>query len=84
MAANRAACRRRGIAPVIPYRENAKQRPSFFPKLLYKTRARVEQAVGKLKRFKRIALRCEKTAESYAAFVSFACGLILIKSVHTA
>ncbi len=69
---------------MIPYRENAKQRPSFFPKLLYKTRARVEQAVGKLKRFKRIALRCEKTAESYAAFVSFACGLILIKSVHTA
>ena len=40
--------------------------------------------MGKLKRFKRIAMRCEKTAESYAAFVGFACGLILVKSVHRA
>ena len=40
--------------------------------------------MGKLKRFKRVALRCEKTAESYGAFVAFACSLILVKSVHTA
>jgi transposase len=38
--------------------------------------------MGKLKRFKRIAMRCEKTAESYAAFVSFACTLILVKFIH--
>ncbi len=33
-AANRAACRRRRIIPVIPYRANAnaKARPAFFPK----------------------------------------------------
>ncbi len=82
--ANRAACRKRGIIPVIPHRSNAKDRPKFFPKLLYKTRARVEQAMGKLKRFKRVAMRCEKTAVSYCAFVEFACALILIKSVHRA
>ena len=81
--ANRAACRRRGILPVIPHRENAKNRPKFFPKQLYKTRARVEQAMGKLKRFKRVAMRCDKTADSYGAFVAFACILILVKSVHT-
>jgi transposase len=52
--------------------------------LLYKARARIEQAVGKLKRFKRIALRCEKTAKNFASFVALACSLILIKSVHTA
>jgi hypothetical protein len=52
--ANRDACRKRGIAPVIPYRSNAKNKPKFFPKLLYKTRARIEQAVGKLKRLKRV------------------------------
>jgi transposase len=52
--------------------------------LLYKTRARIEQAMGKLKRFKRVAVRCEKTAESYAAIVGFACMLILVKSVHRA
>jgi transposase len=56
---------------------------AFFPKTLYKARARIEQAVGKLKRFKRIALRCEKTAQNYRSFVALALGFILIKSVHT-
>jgi transposase len=82
--ANRAAAHARGITPVIPRRENSKQRGRFFPKLLYKLRARIEQTIGKLKRFKRVAMRCDKTDTSYSAFVSFACGLILIKSVHTA
>lgn len=41
--ANRAACRERGIVPVIPHRSNAKDRPSFFPKILYRGRARIEQ-----------------------------------------
>ena len=81
---NRDAARKRGICPVIPYRSNAKDRPAVFPKGLYRRRARIEQAIGKLKRFKRVALRCEKTAESYAAIVAFACSLILVKSVHTA
>ena len=68
---------------VIPHKSNAIDRPAFFPKILYKARARIEQAVGKLKRFKRIALRCEKTAQNYASFVALALGFILIKSVHT-
>src|SRR4249920_2192679 len=59
-------------------------RVAFFPKTLYKARARIEQAVGKLKRFKRIAPRCEKTAQNYGSFVALALGFILIKSVHTA
>ena len=81
---NREAARRRGIRPVIPHRSNAKDRPAFFPRRPYRQRTRIEQAIGKLKRFKRVALRCEKTAENYAAIVAFACGLILVKSVHTA
>ena len=79
---NREAARKRGICPVIPYRSNTKNKPAFFPKILYKTRARIEQTMGKLKRFKRIALRCEKTAQNYAALIAFVCGIILIKSVH--
>jgi len=39
--ANRAAARRRGICPVIPYRENTKHKPAFFPKILYAGRARM-------------------------------------------
>jgi transposase len=79
---NRQAARQRGICPVIPYRSNAKKRPAFFPRILYKGRGRIEQTIGKLKRFKRIALRCEKTAENYISLIAFACGLILVKSVH--
>ncbi len=82
--ANRAAALARGITPVIPRRANSKERGRFFPKRLYKLRARVEQSIGKLKRFKRVAMRCEKTDISYSAIVSFACGLMLVKTVHTA
>ena len=81
---NRAAARKRGSVPVIPYRKNARNIPVHFPRALYKTRARIEQMIGKLKRFKRVALRCEKTAKNFSAFVSLACSFILIKSVHTA
>ena len=51
---NRDGARKRGICPVIPHRATATDRPAFFPKILYKARARIEPAVGKLKRFKRI------------------------------
>ena len=81
---NRAAAQERGICPAIPYRSTTKNKPSFFPKLLYRGRARIEQAMGKIKRFKRIALRCEKTARNYSSFVALVCAFILIKSVHTA
>jgi transposase len=79
---NRQAARQRRICPVIPHRSNARNRPTFFPRILYKGRARIEQTIGKLKRFKRIALRCEKTAENYASLLAFVCGLVLVKSVH--
>jgi hypothetical protein len=82
--ANRDAARMRGIAPAIPYRKTTKFQPVFFPKILYKARARIEILIGKLKRFKRIALRCEKTARNYSSFVALACAFIWVKSVHTA
>jgi transposase len=81
---NRDAARQRGICPAIPFRSNTKDKPKFFPKILYKGRARIEQAVGKIKRFKRIALRCEKTARNYGSILALVCAFILIKSVHTA
>ena len=68
---------------MIPYKSNEKNRPAFFPKALYRARARIEQTVGKLKRFKRIALRCEKTARNFGSFVALALGFIIVKSVHT-
>lgn len=82
--ANRQAARDRGIVPVIPHKANEKEKPTFFAKTLYKGRAPIEQAFGKLKRFKCIALRCEKTKRNFAAFVALTAGFILAKSVHTA
>jgi transposase len=81
--ANRDAARARGIAPVIPHKVNEKNKPAFFARTLYKARARIEQGVGRLKRFKRVALRCEKTERNFRSIVSFAAGLCLIKFVHT-
>jgi transposase len=81
--ANRQAARSRGICPAIPYRTTTKEKPKFFPKALYRGRARIEQTMGKLKRFKRVALRCEKTDGNYGSFVALALSFILIKSVHT-
>ena len=81
--ANRAKALARGTTTVIPLRENSKQRGRFFPKRLYKLRARIEQTIGKLKRFKRVVMRCEKTDISYSAIVSFACGVMLVASVYT-
>jgi transposase len=82
--ANRDAARKRRIAPVIPHKANERDKPAFFARTLYRARARIEQGVGRLKRFKRVALRCEKTERNFRSIVSFAAGLCLIKFVHTA
>lgn len=69
--------------PVIPHKANEKTRPTFFARTLYKARARIEHGFGRLKRFKRVALQCEKTARNFRSIVRFAAGLCLIKFVHT-
>ncbi|MFO1478556.1 MAG: transposase [Verrucomicrobiota bacterium] len=81
--ANREAARKRGIAPVIPYKANERHKPAFFARTLYRARSRIEHGFGRLKRFKRVALRCEKTAQNFRAIVSFAAAMCLIKFVHT-
>lgn len=81
---NRALARAAGAVPVIPHRSNRRQVPKHFAKALYRGRARIEQMIGKLKRFKRVALRCEKTARNFRSIVALAATFILIKFVHTA
>ena len=81
--ANRAAARACGAVPVIPHKLNAVAPAKRFARALYRGRARIEQAVGKLKRFKRIALRCEKTKTNFASFVALAISFILVQFVHT-
>ncbi len=81
-AGNRRLARKGGSLTVFPYRRNNKSRPKRFARALYRGQARIEQAVGKLKRFKCISLRCEKTATNFSSFVALAAAFILIKSVH--
>ena len=64
-------------------RRQSAEAPKRFGRGLYRGRARIEQAVGKLKRFKRIALRCEKTKTNFASFGALAIGFILLKFLHT-
>lgn len=42
---------------------------------LYKERNLVERFFNRIKRFRRIALRCEKTVASFKAFVDLACAM---------
>ena len=42
---------------------------------LYKERHLVENFFNRLKRFRRIALRCEKTLSSFKAFIHLACAM---------
>ena len=42
---------------------------------LYKERHLVECFFNRIKRFRRIALRCEKTVSSFRAFLSIACAM---------
>jgi transposase len=79
---NRAAARTRGITSMIPRKANSKQRRPVLSEEA-PLRTRIEQTMGKLKRFKRFARRCDETTASFTAFASFACSIMLITSVHT-
>ncbi|HAT86606.1 MAG TPA: hypothetical protein DCS30_12060 [Rhizobiales bacterium] len=68
----------------MPRKSNERHQPKHFARKLYKARACIEQAFGKLQRFKRVARRCEKTQQNYRSVISLAAAFILIKSLHTA
>ncbi len=44
--------------------------------MLYKERHLVECFFNRIKRFRRIALRCEKTVSSFRSFVALACAMV--------
>lgn len=62
-----------GKMAVIPSRRNRKKRRNFS-KLLYRERNRVERFFCRLKQYRGLATRYEKTASSYLAMVHLACG----------
>ena len=68
----------RGIEAVIPARSNRLVQREY-DKHLYKDRNLIERFFNKIKHYRRIATRYEKTAISYLAMVYLASSLILLK-----
>lgn len=57
--------------PVIPSRSN-RNRPVIYDKTLYKERSLIENLFNKIKDFRRIATRYEKSARNFLAFIFLA------------
>jgi len=62
---------------VIPSRNNAK-RPREIDRELYKDRNKIERFVGRVKHYRRVATRYEKTARNYMAFLHVASIMTLL------
>ncbi len=67
----------RKITPVIPARSNFKQ-PREYDKHLYKARHLIENFFQKLKQYRAIATRYDKTAQNFLAAIYLASCVILL------
>jgi transposase len=61
----------RGILPVIPPKANRKE-PIACDFKSYKDRNRIERMFNRLKQFRRVATRYDKTSKSFQAFLNLA------------
>jgi transposase len=77
----REALRDADIEPVIPSRSNRKQ-PISFDRETYKLRNRIERMFNKLKNWRRIATRYDKSASSFLAFITVVAAKQWIPFVH--
>lgn len=68
----------KGCTPVIPPRKNRKKLRTY-DKNLYKERHLVEGLVGKIKHFRRVFSRFEKTANCYLGFLHFVGALLWLR-----
>ena len=67
-----------GISPVIPPKSNRREPiPCDFG--AYKDRNRIERMFNKVKQFRRIATRYDKTKASFAAFLNLAAARIWLR-----
>jgi transposase len=74
----RAGLAEQGIGTVIPSNKS-RSRPIPYDQHLYKERHLVECFINKVKHFRRIATRYEKTARNFLAMVSLACTMIWLR-----
>jgi transposase len=78
----------RGVLTVIPSNPArpgpARRGPLPLDRELYRLRNRIERIVNRLKQFRAVATRYEKTAASYLAFVQLAASRLWLRFVHAA
>ena len=74
---------RGGIACIRP--NPTRKRPARYDRRRYRKRSVIERFFGFLKRWRRVATRCEKKAENFLGMVQLAATLVNMrpKSVHT-
>lgn len=71
------------VEAVIPARRN-RRNPTAHDRVKYRWRNQIERLFNKLKNWRRVATRYDKTAESYIGFVSLASVLLWLPFVHDA
>jgi transposase len=67
----------RGAQAVIPPRSNLKNQRAF-DRHLYKERNLVERFINRIKQYRRVATRYDKTARNFLAFVQLAAIMVLL------
>lgn len=70
--------REKGFIPIIPSRSNALS-PREYDKYIYKERNVIERAINKLKQFRRIATRYEKTVVNFMALLHVAACMLWLR-----
>jgi transposase len=68
----------RGATPVIPYRANSKA-PAEYDKHIYKERYLIECFFNKIKHFRHLFSRFDKTARNFSSFFSFVGALLWLR-----
>lgn len=71
----RIALLNRGITPCIPSKKSRKQ-PICYDKNLYKQRHKIEIMFGRLKDWRRIAMRYDRCAHTFFSAICLACTVI--------
>ena len=71
------------VEAVIPAKAN-RRNPAPHDRAKYRWRNHIERLFNKLKNWRRIATRYDKTADSYVGFVSLASALLWLPFVHVA
>ena len=69
----------RGVNPIIPFKSN-RQQTWVLDLALYRERNWIERMIGRLKQFRRVATRYDKTACSYLATLQLAAIRIWLRS----